>query len=53
MKSIQKITGCRVVGDHSLDLTFADGFTGRLAFDAVLWGPVFEPLKDPATFLTL
>lgn len=50
MRPPQKITDCRVAGDHTLELTFADGFTGRLAFDEVLWGPVFEPLKDPAFF---
>ncbi len=46
----QKITACRALADHELELTFADGFTARLVLRDVLWGPVFEPLKDPAVF---
>lgn len=46
----QTITQCRVVGDHELELCFADGFTGRLVLRDALWGPVFDPLNDPAVF---
>ena len=50
MKQPQKITACRAVGDHELELTFADGFVGQLSLGELLWGPVFEPLQDPAYF---
>ena len=46
----QTITACRVIADHELELRFADGFTGRLGLRDVLWGPMFEPLNDPALF---
>ncbi|QQR72947.1 MAG: DUF2442 domain-containing protein [Holophagales bacterium] len=35
---------------HSLRLRFADGTEGSVALVAELWGPVFEPLRDPERF---
>lgn len=46
----QTITACRVLGDHEIELRFADGFIGHLILRDALWGPVFEPLQDPAFF---
>ena len=50
MPEINRITAACVITDHTLELRFADGFTGRLDLTPVLWGPVFAPLKDPAYF---
>ena len=46
----QTITACHVVADHELELHFADGFAGKLVLRDALWGPVFDPLNDPALF---
>ena len=50
MQQPQRITACRVLGDHKIEITFDDGFVGRLVLEEVLWGPVFEPLRDPRYF---
>ncbi|HEY6396283.1 MAG TPA: DUF2442 domain-containing protein [Solirubrobacteraceae bacterium] len=44
------VTYVDVVGDFVLRLTFADGVVGDVDLSDDLWGPVFEPLKDPAYF---
>jgi len=40
----------RVCGPFSLDLEFEDGTRKRVNLRRLLWGPVFEPLKDPNYF---
>lgn len=35
---------------YTLDLVFADGTKGRVDLSSRLFGPVFEPLRDPALF---
>ena len=47
---ISRITAARVVKGHSVELRFDDEFVGKLDLSPVLWGPVFEPLKDPNFF---
>jgi hypothetical protein len=37
-------------GGYRIFLRFADGTAGTLDFTEWLWGPVFEPLKDPEYF---
>jgi len=44
------VTDVRVVGSHSLALTFSDGVQKRVNRRRELYGPVFEPLRDPAYF---
>ncbi len=39
-----------VLDTYRLRLTFSDGASGVIDFAAELWGPLFEPLKDPARF---
>ena len=39
-----------VCGPHSLRLTFDDGTEKRVNLLALLSGPVFEPIRDPAYF---
>jgi hypothetical protein len=40
----------RHVKDYTVWLRFADGSEGEVDLSAELWGPVFEPLKDPSYF---
>lgn len=47
---IPKVTSAKYVENYTLWLEFSDGRTGLIDLSAELWGPVFEPLKDPATF---
>ena len=49
-REINRIVHGRVVGDRTIELQFGDGFVGRIDFGPVLWGPVFDALKDPAYF---
>lgn len=44
LKSIEYLDGYVIRG------TLDDGTTRDLDFEPHLWGPVFEPLKDPAMF---
>jgi len=38
------------VEDHTIEVKFNNGAEGRVDLTEALWGPVFEPLKDPAVF---
>lgn len=40
----------QVVGEHSLELEFENGVRKRVNLKRELYGPVFEPLRDPAYF---
>lgn len=44
------VTGVKVVREYILEVTFSDGAIKRVDVQELLWGPVFEPLKDPAFF---
>ena len=53
MKKITKIprvTAVEVQPPYGLRLTFDDGLTREVNLADELWGPMFEPLKDPAFF---
>ena len=50
MDSILHVVSAEVVGPHSLLVTFNDGVTKQVNLRPLLWGPVFEPLLDPAYF---
>jgi len=40
----------RYLGGHVVWLKFRDGTAGEIDLAAILTGPVFEPLRDPAVF---
>ena len=40
----------KVVGRYSLDLAFDNGVRKRVNLHRELYGPIFEPLRDPAYF---
>ena len=44
------ITNAKVVGSHSLELTFDNGVQKRVNLHPELYGPIFEPLRDPSYF---
>jgi hypothetical protein len=39
-----------VVGDFTLRLVFDDGYERTVDLEPVLWGQIFEPLRDPKLF---
>ena len=44
------IVEARYVTGHTVWLRFEDGTQGEIDLAAELWGPVFEPLRDPDYF---
>jgi len=50
MKPIMHVTSVEAVKGYRLRLTFEDGTSGEIDLADELWGPVFEPLRDPALF---
>ena len=44
------ITQVKVSAPYSLELTFNDGRRKRINLQHELYGPIFEPLRDPAYF---
>jgi hypothetical protein len=47
---IVHVSDVRVVGSHSLALAFSNGVRKRVNLRRELYGPIFEPLRDPAYF---
>ena len=47
---IVHVTEIKIVGPQSLELVFDDGTHKRVNLSAELYGPIFEPLRDPAYF---
>ncbi|MGI8426598.1 MAG: DUF2442 domain-containing protein [Actinomycetota bacterium] len=44
------VRSAEVLADYRLRLRFSDGTKGEVDLEPHLWGPVFEPLRDPAYF---
>jgi Protein of unknown function (DUF2442) len=44
------LTAVQVVGSHSLEVTFDNGVSKRVNLRRELYGPIFEPLRDPSYF---
>jgi hypothetical protein len=47
---IPRLQAAEYVSGHAIRLRFADGTEGVVDLKDELWGEVFEPLRDPATF---
>ncbi|MFN7942238.1 MAG: DUF2442 domain-containing protein [Thermoanaerobaculia bacterium] len=45
-----KVIKVRALPDFRLEVEFADGVHGIVDCKPTLWGPVFEPLRDPERF---
>jgi len=51
MATLPEVTAAEVLGDHRLQLTFADGTTGVIDLSHLAArGPIFAPLRDPDYF---
>jgi len=44
------VTKLKIVGAHSLVVTFDNGVHKRINLRRELYGPIFEPLRDPSYF---
>lgn len=47
---MEKVVHVRALADWRLEVRFEDGTSGVVSLADRLFGPVFEPLKDPAVF---
>ncbi len=47
---VPRVVDVKVQPPYRLHVTFDDGVTRDVDLSDDLWGPVFEPLKDPAFF---
>ena len=45
-----EVVGAQHVESYKIRVTFNNGNSGVVDPEEVLWGPVFEPLKDPERF---
>jgi hypothetical protein len=45
-----EVTDVAIVRCYVLDVSFSDGTRKYVDVSPLLWGPLFEPLKDPAYF---
>ena len=50
MKLTPKIAEARYAGGYRIWFRFVDGIEGEIDLETLLWGPMFEPLKDKALF---
>lgn len=47
---IPKVKKAEYLEGYKLWIEFADGKSGVVDLTEELWGPVFEPLREPSTF---
>jgi hypothetical protein len=47
---MQRIIGVKAKPNYVLSVTFDDGVEGEVSLADRLFGPMFEPLRDPAYF---
>lgn len=47
---MQRVRTVKALADYTLELVFSDGTKGRVSIADRLFGPVFEPLRDPELF---
>ena len=47
---MEKITKIKVLDNYRLEILFNDGVGGVVSLSDRLFGPMFEPLKDPSFF---
>jgi hypothetical protein len=48
--NMRRVIAVKTEPDWKLDVTFSDGTRGIVSLKDRLFGPVFEPLKDPTLF---
>ena len=47
---MERAIAVRVLRPYVIEVTFRDGIQRQHDLESGLWGPVFEPLRDPAYF---
>ena len=47
---MERVTAVRALPTYRLEIEFSDGIRGVLGYEARLFGPMMEPLRDPARF---
>ena len=47
---MERVTSVKALPGYRLEIEFADGTRGVLDYADKLWGPMFEPLRDPERF---
>ena len=47
---MERVTAVRALPSYRLEIEFADGVRGVLDYEDRLFGPMMEPLRDPARF---
>ncbi len=47
---IPRVVNAKYVSNYTVWIQFSDGHEGEVDLGAELWGPMFEPLRDPAMF---
>ncbi|MGB9624055.1 MAG: DUF2442 domain-containing protein, partial [Phycisphaerae bacterium] len=47
---MERVVSVKTLPDWRLEVAFSDGTRGTISLKDRLFGPVFEPLKDPAVF---
>lgn len=50
MNTTPKLHHAEYIADYRVRLSFSDGTEGEVDLEAVLWGEVFQPLKDKKLF---
>ena len=50
MIAMLRVTDVKYLGDYRLWLLFDNGTAGRVELASELWGEMFAPLQDKATF---
>ena len=50
MGNVETVVAARVLRPYVLEVTFDDGTVREVDLEPVLWGEVFEPLRDPDYF---
>ena len=45
-----EVTSARHLAGHCMHIAFSNGEEGMVDLGDALWGPVFEPLRDPVAF---
>ncbi|MGC2657601.1 MAG: DUF2442 domain-containing protein [Bryobacteraceae bacterium] len=47
---MKRVITTKALEGYTLEIAFSDGARGTVDLSARLFGPVFEPLRDPAQF---
>lgn len=47
---MDRVTAVRALPTYRLEIEFSDGIRGVLDYEDRLFGPMMEPLRDPARF---